>query len=178
MRNPLLNNIRQLSNDINILETDEPMSTERILKLESMFQLCDRLVECSRQTPKTLKRYNKLKRRYTDITDPYKGLNSEIAACRMHIEAFNRQNRIVDISKGVQELVAISDYINYMVESKRYSIDSITESLEQGERYGELANEQIDAARGRRSWKTRILRSTLFFILILVSTVTFIRIRF
>ena len=70
MSRTLLDNIRALNGHINSLEAKESLSTEKILELENMFQMCDRLVECSQQTPKTLKHYSKLERRYKGITDP------------------------------------------------------------------------------------------------------------
>lgn len=168
-------NISTLKNHINSIEMDGGMSEEKLVELEAMFRICDRSVECYQQKPRMLKRYNKLKRRYRDIVNPYKELNSEIAACRMHVEALNRQNRITEISRGVQEIISVSDYINHVLENGMYAVDNITQNLEQGEVYGGLANEQIDATRRKKSWKSRVARSVILLISATIIIIIFVR---
>lgn len=175
MSRTLTDNIDVISNSVALLEAGEPVCGQRILELEDMFRLCDRMVECSSQTPSTLRRYNELRCRYKDAVDPYRRLNSEISACRMHVEALNRQNSIISIARGVREIVAVSDYIGHVVHGEQYSIDSIAHHLEQGERYGELANNHMSSISRRRSLKTRVIRLALLVLLVLASAIIFVK---
>lgn len=167
--------IEMLSEDVRALETD-PGCVERMRSLESEFLVCDRLVECSRQSPGALEAYRRLRHRYRRVSDPC-SLDREIAACRVHMEALGRQRRIEEIANSVQEIVAVSEYISLAV-GDGYCIDNLAQHLEQAEAYGEMANEQLLCARERKSWRRGLVRSLLLLVLGLAAAVGLARLVF
>lgn len=156
-----------LNKCIRKLEVDASRETES--DLEDMLRICDRLVECGHQSPRLVGQYNELKNRYRCIARPYKELDDEISACKMHMEALSRKDTIDEVSRSVQEVIAVSDYINYAINDAIFPIDNVMEHLEEGEQYGILANDQLSIARRRKAWKVRIIRSMLLILFTLVA---------
>ncbi|AFN82585.1 hypothetical protein EROM_021100 [Encephalitozoon romaleae SJ-2008] len=168
--------IEILDECIRKLEVDA--SKERESKLEDMFRICDRLVECGQQSPKLVGQYNELKNRYRCIARPYKELDDEISACKMHMEVLSRKDTINEVARSVQEIIAVSDYINYAINDAIFPIDNVMEHLEEGEQYGILSNEQLSISRRRKVWKVRIIRSMLLIVFTLAAIFMVVRFSF
>lgn len=164
--------------DNSIKELERGTHREDESKLPAMFQICDRLVECGQQPPRLVKRYNELKNRYKCISSPYKELDNEISACKMHMEALSRKSSIDEITRSVQEVVAVSNYINYAINDARFPIDNVMEHLEEGEQYGMLVNEQLSITRRRKLWKAKIIQSILLLLFSLVGVFVLLKIVF
>lgn len=156
-------------------ELEAVPSQEKASEAAAMLQVCDRLVECGRQSPRLLRRYNELKSRYRCASEPYRELEDEISACRVHVEALKRQSSIADVVRDVQEVIAISDYISYAVGGARHPIDSIAEHLESGEAYGVLANEEMCVTRSRKGWQAGVARAALLFVSVVAAALVAIK---
>ncbi|AFM97866.1 hypothetical protein EHEL_021120 [Encephalitozoon hellem ATCC 50504] len=164
--------------DRSIRELEVDASEEKESKIEDMFRICDRLVECGQQSPRLVRQYNELKNRYKYMPRPYKELDDEISACKIHIEAMGRKGTIDEVAKSVQEVIAVSDYINYAVNDAILPIDNVMERLEEGEQYGMLINEQLGITRQRKLWRAGIIRSILLILFILVAVLMVVRLSF
>ncbi|CAD25148.2 hypothetical protein [Encephalitozoon cuniculi GB-M1] len=168
--------VDMLSSQIKEFEADA--SKEKEAELAAMFRICDRLIECGQQPSRLLRRYSELKNKYRCIVNPYRELDDEISACKMHMEASSRKNSIDEVARSVQEVVAISNYINYAINDARFSIDNVMEHLEEGEQYGMMANEELQIIRRRKLWRAKIIRSVLLLVTVIAATLILVKLVF
>lgn len=167
MSEKLLDNAILLKNKLDELNDAKTVSPDSLFALEDIIQVCDRMVECLDNDSEELNYYTTQRNRYKEIIDPYKGLNDEITACQIHIESLRRQNKIGNLAKNVNEIVAMSDFINYTITYSEDTVNNINEQLLNGYMYMEISEGQLTGVYNRKKRKYRFIRGVIFGILIL-----------
>jgi hypothetical protein len=175
MRDGLAGNIAVLRHRLDAIDRNTPNLPDVLHEIENLIQMCDRLVECSKPSPGTLQNYSRLRRRYRNFLASQRGLDREIAACHMQMEALTRQSKVKEIEHGVHEIMAVSGYISHVVESQRNPIDNIAQLLNSQLEQSDLTNGQLEQIRKRRARRYGIMRSLLFFVFVLIVLIVVVK---